>query len=367
MPADTVMLSEIREQPNLLRGLCETRSEWSAPLVELVCEHRFRRVLFVGNGSPYYAGCTLRYATERLLGANAESIMAAEFLNHGSFDASGTLDHSEILLVCPAESGHSKGQVDAARRARALGIPVVCTTLNPAGVLARECDVVLAKPGTHERAMAATKSQTTALYLVLTCLIEAARALGSLDAETYTALAAALDAVPDNVEGTIEQTLSWCAANQARLREAPAFFLIGYGANYGTAQEAALKFYETHERPSYAFELEETLHGPFRALHRHDMALFLSAEPGAERERMALLAPACRAFCDNCVVVQSQGQRRDEDALAIWSGDIEHVDTIEYLVALQVIADRVSLWQGFDLTMPKVGVLDSLMQPAYTD
>ena len=33
----------------------------------------------------------------------------------------------EVLLVCPAESGHSRGQVDAARRAQALGIRVMST------------------------------------------------------------------------------------------------------------------------------------------------------------------------------------------------------------------------------------------------
>lgn len=367
MSCESAMLSEIGEQPELLRHLRDTRREWSAPFVELALAHRFRRVLFVGNGSPYYAGVSMRYAAERLLRANAESVLAAEFHNHGTFDASGELDPSRVLLVCPAETGHSKGQVDAARRARALGVPAVCTTLNPTGVLARECDVVLAKLGAPERAMAATKNQTMALYLVLTCLVEAGRALGTIDGPTYAALDAALTAVPDNVEATIARTLAWCSDNEARLREAPAFFLIGYGANYGTVQEAALKFYETHERPSYAFELEEILHGPFRALHRHDVALFVSAEAGRERDRMALLAPACRVFCDNCVVVQSESQPRDDDALVISSGDVEHVDAIEYLVALQVVAERVSSWLGIDLTVPKVSALDPLMQPAYTD
>lgn len=367
MSQPDAMLEEIREQPALLRGLRDTRDEWTAPFVALCREHRFRRLLFVGNGSPYYAGVTLAPAAERLLGVNACSVPAAYFRNHGSFDASGTVPADQILLVCPAESGHSKGQVDAARRARAAGVPVVCTTLNPKGVLARECDVVLAKPGCPERAVAATKNQTMALYLVLTCLVEAAAALGTIDAGKHARLLAALDAVPDNVGRSVELALAWCEGNRSRLMGAPTFFIMGYGANLGTAQEGALKFYETHERPTYAFEMEEVLHGPFRALHRDDVCLFLSAEAGVERDRMHVLAQASRRYCDNLVMVQGEGQAPAADRLPVASGDVEFVDALEYLVPLQVIAAFMAHGLGIDLSKAKVPELDPVMQPAYED
>ena len=361
------MLEEIKEQPNILEELWKTHEQWARPFVELCRAHAFKRVLFVGNGSPYYCGYTLRYAAERFLHANAESVFAAQFNNHGAFDASGSLDPSEILLICPAESGHSKGQVDAARRARALGIPVVCTTLNPTGVLARECDVVLSKRGSGERAVAATKNQTQALFLVLTCLVEAGHALGNIDERAYRTYRDALSAVPANVAETIGRTSSWCADNIGRLMRAGAFFLIGYGSNYGTAQEAALKFYETHERPTYAFDLEETLHGPFRALHRDDFVFFISAEPCPERDRMELLAKETGRYCDNRVIVQSASRDSAPDVLGIATSDIEFVCAIEYLVALQVICEHMSAELGIDLTVPKVSELDPVMLPAYED
>lgn len=361
------MENEIDQQSELLRELWESEPEWSKPFADMCATHSFKRLLFVGNGSPYYAGCALRHAAERLLRVNAEPIPAAVFANHCDFDASGALDPSEILLVCPAETGHSKGQVDAARRARALGIPVVCTTLNPTGVLARECDVVLAKPGGPEYAVASTKNQTMALFLILCCFVEGARVLGTVDEGEYEALRAALAAVPDNVAEGVRLAREWFDANEARLMGAPAFFLVGYGPNYGTVQEGALKFYETHERPSYAFELEETLHGPFRALHQDDVCLFLSAEPGAERDRMARLVEAAAPYCRNRVVVQGPAQDAAPDSLPVASGDVEFVDVIEYLVPLQVIAERMSARLGIDLSEPKVSSLDPVMLPAYED
>lgn len=360
-------MAEVEEQPALLRELWDTRAAWSGGMAGLVRERRPSRLLFVGNGSPYYAGITLRFAAERLLGVNAESIPAAVFHNHAGFDASGRLDPREIMLVCPAETGHSKGQVDAARRARELGVATVCTTLNPQGVLARECDVVLPKPGAPERSIAATKNQTMALYLVLTSMVEAARELGHIDEGEYGRLMGALAVVPDNVEKTIEASRSWFEGNEGRLMAAPQFFLVGYGSNYGTVQEGALKFYETHERPTYAFELEETLHGPFRALHADDLCVFLSAEAGPERDRMARLARAIEPYCRNRVVVQSGLQERADDALVIQSGDVEFVNVLEYLIPLQVIAVLMAERLGIDLTQPKVAALDDIMEPAYSD
>lgn len=49
----SVAFSEILEQPNLLAGLRDTRDTWTRPFVNLCREHDFKRVLFVGNGSPY--------------------------------------------------------------------------------------------------------------------------------------------------------------------------------------------------------------------------------------------------------------------------------------------------------------------------
>ena len=173
------MMEEIKEQGDLLRSLFEKRDVLCADFISLCQKHSFKKILFVGNGSPYYAGCTLRFAAEKFLKAEAEAVFAGMFHNHTDFNISGKFQPEEILLVCPAESGHSRGQVDAARRAKVQGISVMSTTLNPKGVLARTSDVILAKPGKHEVAMAATKGQTMAIFMILLNFLEAAYHTGN--------------------------------------------------------------------------------------------------------------------------------------------------------------------------------------------
>ncbi|MFR6162538.1 MAG: hypothetical protein ACLUJR_05580 [Mediterraneibacter gnavus] len=97
---------------------------------------------------------------------NAVAIPAGVFHNHCVFNRAKQYANDEILLVCPTESGLSKGQVDAAHRAKEVGIKVMSTTLNPNGILAGYSDIVLTKPGQHEQAMAATKGQTMGILLI---------------------------------------------------------------------------------------------------------------------------------------------------------------------------------------------------------
>ena len=367
MGQSNAMMEEIQEQKSLLEGLLKKREELCSEFVDLYQKHRFKKVYFVGNGSPYYAGYALSFAAEKFLKAEAEAIPAGIFLNHRNFNISKRYHADEILLVCPAESGHSKGQVDAARQAKKMGISVMSTTLNPTGILARSSDVVLTKPGKHEVAMAATKGQTMAIFMILLNFLEAAYAAGNIDQETYEHYSFACEKVPENIEKSIADTTLWFEKNKSRVLAAEKYFLLGYGANYATVQEAGLKFFECHGKPSIALELEESLHGPFRALGKKDMVFFLGTEACEEKKRMLRLAQAIEPYCENRVMIQKENALEKGDYLFIHSNDVEFVDTIEYLVPLQVLSYLIADSMHIDLSIPLVASLDHAMLPAYED
>jgi glucoselysine-6-phosphate deglycase len=361
------MIKEIKEQSRLLNMLLQGREELCKEFVSLYQKHPFKKILFVGNGSPYYAGCTLRFAAEKLLKAESQAVQSGIFNNHTDYNIAKKFRPEEILLVCPAESGHSKGQVDAARRAKSEGVYVMSTTLNPGGVLARTSDVVLAKPGKHEIAMASTKGQTMAIFMILLNFLEAAYCIGNLSRKEYEVYLSACEELPRNVEKTIDDTISWFKINEKRVMEAQKYFLLGYGANFGTVQEASLKFFECHSKPTISLELEESLHGPFRALGEEDISFFVAAEDCKERVRMQRLFQALKPICKNCIMIQSINNPAKGDVLSIHSSDVEFVDTIEYLVCLQVLSFLIADRMEIDLSVPLVASLDELMLPAYED
>lgn len=361
------MEREIKEQPDLFIAILENYDRLTEPFISLCKRKAPKKVLFVGNGSPYYAGSALCFAAERFLKADAEAVPAAIFNNHKEFNLSGAYEPDEILLVCPAESGHSRGQVDAARRAKGGGHVVMATTLNPEGVLARECDIVLPKYGEHEVAMAATKGQSQALLLILINFLEAGFALGNIEKTEYERYREAVFSLPSNIEKTIKSTYEWFSANEKRVMGVDKFFILAYGANFATAEEAALKFFECHAIPTFALELEESLHGPFRSLNKNDMAIFIAAEPGPERDRMQLLADSCAPKCDNRVLIASDKSKVDGDVLRIFASDLPFVTCIEYLIPLQILSYLIADRMGIDLSIPLVGFLDPIMVPGYED
>ena len=138
-----IMMNHIDEVPGLVEQLIAEKKDITSDFVRLFQTHDIKRIYLSGSGSPSNACAVLKYAATKLLGIETTWSYPSLFNNHEGFNVGGKYRPEEMMLICPAETGRTKGSVIAARNARQLGIPVVCTTLYPDGVLGRECDVVI--------------------------------------------------------------------------------------------------------------------------------------------------------------------------------------------------------------------------------
>lgn len=363
-----VMLEEIMSEPGYFRECLERREELTGDFVKLFTSHRFRRIYFSGSGSPSHAGLVLKYAAEKLLNIEATYSYPMLFNNHEGVNVGGKYKPEEMVVICPAESGRSKGAVITARAAKAQGIPVVCTTLNPEGVLARECDVVMVKPSGNELALPSTKGHSTGIFLLLLCLVETAKALHTIDGETYRAYVDGLEGLIQSCGAAVERTLDWFEEHKRMVMNAPFYRVIGYGANYGTALETALKFIETHKRLTMAYELEEFMHGPIRTVNPGDCIFFLCAEDGPEKERMKKLYEVVRKMTDNCVLVCSEADGAGSPmALTFPAVNREFLTAVEYLTPMQVLACEIGRHLGFDPTEGMNTWAKLAMEPSFSD
>lgn len=361
----SAMLNEIKEQPELIAALFAKREEITKDFVRLLTARPIRRVYFTGSGSPLYAANALKHAAIKLLGVEASAAPAALFNNHERFNTD-VYQPDEMLLICPAESGMGKGQVDAARKAKELGIPVVSTTWNRDGILGMESDITLAKISPREVALATTKGHSMALFLLLLCFVDAARALGRLTREEYDGYLAAFSRVPHSMASAIDNTLAWFDKYGDVVMACPVYRVIAYGANLGTAEEAALKFLECHRRPSLFYELEECLHGPIRAVRRDDVIFLLCAEEGKEKERMLKLYEVMKEYTDYCFLVQSNADKlMDPQGIAFDTGNHEFVNTMEFLVPMQILAYKIAEGLSIDVSISTTLAIKKNMVTAY--
>ena len=361
------MIREIAQEEAIFRHILQKREHYTADFVALLAERSLQKAYLIGSGSPHHLSSTLRLAAIALLGIEAQAPLPSPFLHHEGFDPAGEQDPSRLLLICPVESGKTTGPIEAARRAKALGIPVVSTTLNPDGQLASLSDVVLHKPSGREMAPPTTKGHATGLLLLLLCFLEAGRAKGHLSSDTYHGYLAALEALPDKVTSNLARTRSWFAAHSQRILAAPAYWFLTYGGNGGTGADAVLKFLETHQKPSFSYDLEEFLHGPLCAVGPRDLVFFLAAEAGPQRDRMLQLYRTMQPSYPNLVLMTDEGMPDLPDPawiLPLDSCGLPFVNALEFLVPIQVLAYEIADGLGKDVTLWTTTAIRQIMKPS---
>lgn len=362
------MLLEIAEEAPLFREILGDKERFTKGFVELFKTHDFKRIYFSGCGSPGNVGLALSFAVTKLLNIESSYTFPALFNNHEGFNVGGQYKPEEMLLVCSGETGRTKGPVIAARKAKSLGIPVVCTTLNPAGILARESDVVVEKISKEEIGAPSTKGHSSGLFTLLLCFVEAARALDKISAAEYAEYLDGFARLADSVDDAREKTMQWFWDHQDVVMYAERYTVIGYGANYATAVETTLKFIESHRRSTAAYELEEFMHGPTRAVFPDDVIFFICAEEGPEKERMLELYETVKAYAKNCILVQSQNDAfLDPMGIQFDAVNKEFLSAVEYLVPFQVLAYAISDALGMDQSQPYPLSIKHSMQPYFSD
>lgn len=343
------MLQHIIEGPALIRGLLNNRKAVTGDFCRIFLENNIRRVYFSGSGSPANACEVLAYFCKKLLGAEATCIIPTLFDHHQDFDTLNYLPE-EILLICPAESGRTKGTVRVAERAASRGIHTACCTFNINGRLADLCDVALYKPSGREVALPSTKGHTMGIFIFLLCFVEAALATGKIEEQEYRLYIDELYTSAQCMEENVQTVEDWFTDNQVEVMDSGCYWFIGYGANIGTAKECALKFLECTRRPSLAYELEEFMHGPLAAVRPNDMVFFLMAETGADRSRMAELAQFCTRITERCVAVGADVATIAGLPLQIVTSGGKMGSTLELLQPMQLLAGDIAGCLGYDLT-----------------
>lgn len=347
----SAMLLDIGEEPDWIFRCCTQpqRDRLTHDFCRLVDQYPTRRVLLCGSGSVLCAAEVLQFAFRELLHWEAECLPSGAFIHHGHFPLD-SYSPQELLLLCPAETGNTRGPVIAAQKARESGIPVVCICRSSNNPLARFSSVVIPKLSGDERARPSTKGYVCGVLELLLCVVESAYKTGVLSNEQYTGFLAETKQLPQSFRYLIQQASCWFNHWGATVLAHTQYRIIGYGVNYGTASEGALKFIEAGYRIATAYELEEFLHGPMGAVGEEDLLFFLFAEDGEEKSTMCCLYRQLSAVLPtSCVAIGAVPEElRNPMSLAFSLSNDLYLAALQLVVPLQVFAARLALALGHD-------------------
>ncbi|MEG2550422.1 MAG: SIS domain-containing protein [Erysipelotrichaceae bacterium] len=343
---ESAMIECISEEGIIIREILDNKDNYTKEIVNHFKKHKVKRIYISGHGSPYNVGHVLKFAIEDLLNIEVSVDYSSLFNNYLEFNVNGVYKPDEMLLICPAQSGRTKGPVLAAQKARKAGIPVICTTLLQDGILAKTCDIIIKKKSGVEESFPETKGHIASLTILLVAVIQCAFELDKIDEKEYQKYIENFYLLSDNIEKIIHFTETWYEINKKELIIAKDLTFVGYGENYPTAVEGSLKILETTLKACMSYECEEYMHGQNQPVDQNSY-IFMIANRGKEFNRIHQLADWCRLKGAHVVLItDEEDELKSKDDILVPSMEYGHLSTISYLIPFQVLGYYIARDMG---------------------
>jgi glutamine---fructose-6-phosphate transaminase (isomerizing) len=202
-------------------------------------------VATIARGSSDHAALFLKHVVELKIGLACASLGPSIA---SLYRAPLHLDRAVAITI--SQSGRSPDIVAMQQAVKQAGATTVAFVNDAGSPAARDADALLPLHAGEERSVAATKSMIASLVAGLSL---AARWCEDAD------LAAALNRLPEILEASRGPPPDEAVQTLAKTTS---LFVIGRGATFAVAAEAALKLKETSAIHAEAFSSAEVLHGP---------------------------------------------------------------------------------------------------------
>lgn len=235
------MLKEIMEQPAAVKAALAPRIQGGrVQMDDFDLEAKelrdVRKIIITACGSAYYAGCSARYAIEKLCRIPVQVELASEL----RYCDPMVDEHTLVLVV--SQSGETADTIAALKECRNRGAKVIGIVNVVGSTIAKLSDHVLYTYAGPEIAVATTKGYTTQLVVLYLFALYAASKLGRIGPERYDALVKELQQLPQKIQQAID--MNWQLPRLASRYASPSLFFIGRNTDYAVALEGALKMKE---------------------------------------------------------------------------------------------------------------------------
>jgi len=332
------MRREILEIPRAMERILQ-RGAAIRELAEWITEFSPAFVTFAARGTSDNAALFGKYAFETLLGLPVHLAAPSTATIYKR-----SLELERAVVIGISQSGGSIDVCEYLRLARKSGALTVGITNQPASEIAKAADLVLPLLAGPEKSVAATKTYTSEM-LVLLLLVAYLKGDRDLlkQAEKLPELAGKALATEEQVAGLV-----------TRYRYMPASVVLGRGFNYATAQEFALKLMETCYQPVHSFSMADFLHGPIAMIHE-GFPTFTFVAQGRMRQPMMTVANRVKGHGSELVVFTN------ERAAAKLSGCSVYVDAqgeevlspFTLIIPAQLFAYHLARVRGLDPDRPR--------------
>ncbi len=345
------MEKEIHEQPvavgETLGGYLDPEAgSITIPGATLGC---VERMTLIACGTAYYAALIGKYWLERLARLPADAEIASEF----RYRQAPMVEDS--LGVFISQSGETADTLAALRYARGLGRTVLAVTNTETSTAAREADLVLATHAGPEIGVAATKTFTSQLAVLLCLAVATARDRGAIDHHEAGRLAGVLTTLPSTLARVIAmeeefRRIAWDIAESRHV------LYLGRGTSAVIAMEGALKLKEISYIHAEAHAAGEMKHGPIALIDEHVPVIVVAPGDDLFDKTMSNVEEA-RARGGRIILITDEtgaaGAGPVADSMVVLPAVDALVTPLVHAIPVQMIAYHAAVRKGTDVDQPR--------------
>jgi len=294
-----------------------------------------RFLVICARGSSNHAAAFFKYAAETQLGLPVVPIGPSIA---SVYRTKLRLGGSAMVII--SQSGRSPDLLAMAKAAREGGARLISIVNEATSPLAELADIAIPLQAGPEKSVAATKSCIASMGAGLALLSDWAKDL---------VLTGAVAELPAALHAASERDWSAMVEPFVRARSA---LMIGRGAGYPIAMEAALKLKETASLHAEPYSAAEVLHGPIAIVHPGFPVLLFrqqdAAGPSLDRCATTLAAAGAKMF------VASTQPPDSADFIHLPAAPTSHpmTELISAMVSCYGAVEQIARARGFDPDSP---------------
>ncbi|WP_152657575.1 SIS domain-containing protein [Oceanobacillus sp. CFH 90083] len=350
-----LMHQYILEEKEVLLNLIADREDITSAVIPSISKE-VKNVYIIGSGTSYHAAVAAKPLVEEVTNWEVHPTYPTHFMQENL-----TADKSSLVLGI-SQGGSSLSTINGIKRAQEMKIPTVGMSEYKDSHLADTSDYFLPIcVGDHEKAGAKTKGYVASILTLMLFALEFSKHHYLLSSEEYNSYLSRMKNTFEKLDEITKASEEWVYRIKDELTNAREIMVIGYGANYATALEGALKLLETVRVPVIGYEMEEYMHGVYNCVSEDSNFIFLAPKHESQ-ERIVLLKEFLNKITKHCYLIGSEEFDASKQHLNFATDEDPLFSIFEYIIPLQLLSAVLANEKGIDPAVSKFHNFHQLMR-----
>jgi glucosamine--fructose-6-phosphate aminotransferase (isomerizing) len=343
------MLKEIHEQPLSVRNALRIQPIYLDLMASAI--NKARHIFLVACGTSYHACLAASYAFANLAKIEATAVVASEFV-----DGYGALVGEDTLVVAVSQSGETADTLSAVRSAKNRGATILGISNTIGSTLTRLSDVYIGQNSGPEMGVAATKTFTAQVSVLMKLAVALARKRETIGKTELEAIEAGFSQLPEWISSVISTRKQQVESIVERYSDHLSFCYLGRGISVATALEGRLKLLELSYLPAIAYPAGESKHGFISVVEEGYPVIFVTPKDETYSKVIGnVMEMKARGATIISIVEEADEDvaKLSDESITVPSGIPTFLSPIVYVLPLQLFAYYISVRKGYDPDFPR--------------